>query len=201
MVYLSNDMMVDYFPDSVLLNMNSCSVILNWLGEDKKWDLLYRGTQDGFSANCFHKKCDQRGETVTIIKCKIGSDSVIFGGYTSKSWITPPHQLRQFVEDKEAFIYLLAINDQMCPVKSLCKSPKYAIYNHQRCGPVFGDGFDLFIDDKCNKQQGGWISIESNHAYDTHYDQIQFSSITKNQSCVYFQVEEIEVFGLDEYIL
>ena len=48
-----------------------------------KSTLIFRGTDDGFEAEAFHKKCDNQGETLTIIKSGMGK---IFGGYTDIPW-------------------------------------------------------------------------------------------------------------------
>ncbi len=45
--------------------------------------LLYRGSRDGWDATDFHGKCDDKGATITIIKCSNGR---ICGGYTSTPW-------------------------------------------------------------------------------------------------------------------
>jgi len=45
--------------------------------------LILRGTDDGFEAEAFHNKCDNQGETLTIIKSGMGK---IFGGYTDIPW-------------------------------------------------------------------------------------------------------------------
>ncbi|CAG8723678.1 17721_t:CDS:2 [Racocetra fulgida] len=47
-----------------------------------KFDLIYRGSRDGFTPKIFHKACDNQGPTITVIKIK-GLDQVI-GGYNPK---------------------------------------------------------------------------------------------------------------------
>ena len=44
-----------------------------------------RSLQDGFGAESFHSKCDNKGPTVTIVK----SGSFIFGGFTEAQWHLP----------------------------------------------------------------------------------------------------------------
>jgi hypothetical protein len=46
-----------------------------------KWNLIYRASQDGFEAANFHSKCDNKPNTLVIIKSENGN---IFGGYTDK---------------------------------------------------------------------------------------------------------------------
>ena len=54
-----------------------------WLSlQEGKWKLLFRGSRDGFQAETFHSKCDNKGPTVTIVK----SGNNIFGGFTEISW-------------------------------------------------------------------------------------------------------------------
>ena len=48
--------------------------------------LIYRGSEDGFTAAVFHKKCDQKGPTLIIIKSDKGK---IFGGFTDIDWNSP----------------------------------------------------------------------------------------------------------------
>ena len=46
------------------------------------WQLCYRASDDGWRGLDFHKKCDDVGPTVTLVKC---GDN-IFGGYTDQIW-------------------------------------------------------------------------------------------------------------------
>ena len=54
-----------------------------WLENDYKWKLLYRSSEHGYSAESFHKCCDNKGPTLVVIKSREGW---IFGGYTTESW-------------------------------------------------------------------------------------------------------------------
>ena len=49
-----------------------------------QWRLLFRASRDGFAAESFHSRCDNKGPTVTIVK----SGSFIFGGFTEAEWIS-----------------------------------------------------------------------------------------------------------------
>ena len=51
----------------------------NWL---PRYDLLFRVSRYGFTAQAFHANCDEKGPTVTIVK----SESNIFGGFAENSW-------------------------------------------------------------------------------------------------------------------
>ena len=60
---------------------------MKMFGQNIKFELIYRGSKDGFKVDSFHKKCDGQGKTVSIVKSK----GNIFGGFTdlsicSNSW-------------------------------------------------------------------------------------------------------------------
>ena len=78
------DKIQECFEKSVILmNEEHRSTLKSWLPpQDGKWKLLFKASQDGFTAQAFHGRCDNKGPTVTIIK----SGNNIFGGFTENSW-------------------------------------------------------------------------------------------------------------------
>ena len=42
-----------------------------------------RGSEDGYTANVFHEKCDDKGANLVVIKTTLDR---IFGGFTKISW-------------------------------------------------------------------------------------------------------------------
>jgi hypothetical protein len=49
----------------------------------KRFSLLWRGSRDGFEAQEFHRRCDGRANTLTVILDTKGN---IFGGFTPVEW-------------------------------------------------------------------------------------------------------------------
>ena len=49
---------------------------------ESKWKLCYNARADGWSPAIFHKNCDNKRHTVTIIK----KETYVFGGYTDIPW-------------------------------------------------------------------------------------------------------------------
>ena len=95
-----------------------------------KFELLWKGTRDGFKASDFHTRCDKKGPTVTVIKSQ---HDKIFGGFTSESWGFAGSGDPQNKHDATAFIY------------SLTRKEKYAqqlnsnsIGDYSDRGPIFG---------------------------------------------------------------
>lgn len=77
--------MVERFEDSTILDhdQNQVQTLRNVLGFP---GLLYRGSRDGWRSSDFHKCCDNKGPTVTLIKVVTTGGKYIFGGYTDQSW-------------------------------------------------------------------------------------------------------------------
>ena len=105
-----------------------------------KWNLIYRASRDGFEAAKFHSKCDNKPNTLIVIKSTNGN---IFGGYTEQSWSGSG-----FKTDSNAFIFSLINLDNK--TKKIKWSRNQAIGCSTSHGPIFGAVYDLFISDKSN---------------------------------------------------
>ena len=64
-------------------NIAHAKQLVEWV-EDQRfgWKLCYRASVDGWKGEDFHQKCDDVGQTVTLVKC--GTN--VFGGYTDQNW-------------------------------------------------------------------------------------------------------------------
>ncbi|KAG9285689.1 hypothetical protein G9A89_002256 [Geosiphon pyriformis] len=80
--------------DSLVITPKQSAFIANWIkghnGMPKPFaphsflfNLLLRGSVDGFDMFEFHMRCDLKGPTVTVIKCKGGR---VIGGYNPLAW-------------------------------------------------------------------------------------------------------------------
>jgi hypothetical protein len=49
----------------------------------KRFNLLWRGSRDGFTAREFHLRRDGRANTLTVI---VDTDGNVFGGFTQVEW-------------------------------------------------------------------------------------------------------------------
>ena len=54
----------------------------NVIDPDLRWKNCYRATQHGWNASEFHKRCDKKGPTLTLVQ--VGKS--VFGGYTDLDW-------------------------------------------------------------------------------------------------------------------
>jgi hypothetical protein len=152
-----------------------------------KWTLLYRASSHGFSSQNFHSHCDNKANTLTVIKTTNGN---IFGGFTQQTWEGSGYKI-----DNNAFLFGL-VNQENNPIKMKIKSGgQNAIYCHSGYGPTFGNGHDFYIASNSNLNQTSYSNLGvSYQQHPTHA-----CGTTQAQSFLAgsynFQVSEIEVFS------
>ena len=134
-------------------NLLSCSNIVNTL-EDWKviteklkeinpkynnilFNLVYRATRDGDSSEEFHKKCDEIGENITLVKTL---NNHRFGGFTKNNWkhmeqdINPENKdIGSIKEDIDAFCFSIDLN-KIYPNSVIDKGVIFCCNNY---GPTF----------------------------------------------------------------
>ena len=148
---------------------------------NKKWNLIYRASQDGFKAVNFHSKCDNKLNTFVLIKSELGN---IFGGYTEQNW-TPSDS---FKTDKNFFVFSL-INKHNKPLKLRSSDATKGISCRSNFGPTFGYGPAFRISDNSNENTESLsnLGITTNifkHPYyaDNLLEAQSFLAGTKNRS-------------------
>lgn len=109
---------------------------------DQTWNLIYRASRDGFQSNDFHSKCDNKKNTLVVIKSTNGN---IFGGYTQQNWSG-----NQYKCDKNAFMFSLVNKENTPQLLARILESSSTIFCDPTNGPVFGAGHDLFICSKSN---------------------------------------------------
>ena len=154
------------------------SAIKKTLGKKVKfYNLIYRGSRNGFRAGDFHEKCDGKKNTIVVVQARNGRR---FGGFTEAKW----DKSNGYKSSSTGFLFSLDNKEVYYNKKN-----EYDIYCYSDKGPTFGGGHDLFIDDNCNKDNESFDN--SNHSYDTYGKKYALAG-TK-----YFYVEEYEVYQLD----
>lgn len=91
------------FSDSILKDQSELNLLSKRIGQSEKfaYNLIYKATKHGDSAETFHKLCDDIGNTVVFIET---INNHRFGGYTTKSW--KPIEGENIVDD-QAFVFSL----------------------------------------------------------------------------------------------
>ena len=137
---------INQLYESNIILRNEIDLLKNWLPkEPTKIIKLYDSYKDSHNAGSFHRKCDNKGNTIVLVK----TDSDFrFGGYTEKSWGS---STGDYICDTSAFIF--SFNTKK---KYLVDTPKYAIYCHFQYGPTFGNGHDIHISNYAPQNQNSY---------------------------------------------
>lgn len=167
---------------SDLLNDDQCLLLKTWIDpyniESMKLQLIYKATKDGFDSNDFHRLCDGKKNTVVLIK-SAEPNSRVFGGYTTKEW----DRTNKFTSDRHAFVFSIS-ERKKCAIKDEDR----AIFKYSEAGPVFGEGYDIFICSNSNILKHSTTRL--GHTYESNI--IHGNSLSGSPKA--FLVAEIEVF-------
>lgn len=141
----------------------------------KGYKLLFKASKDGYGVKDFHSKCDNKSNTITLVKTTIGRR---FGGFTDQSW----DQSNNYKSGSNGFLFSLDYKEIYYN-----KNSSYNIYPRPGYGPYFGSS-DFYIGDNCNS---GYNSSDgSNSCYNTNG---KTYALAGNSS---FIVEDYEVYQL-----
>jgi len=172
--------------DSVILSAAQKSLFLELTGfKNKSFSLLWRGSRDGFDAAEFHRLCDVKSNTVTVIK---NTNGFIFGGFTLIPWSS----FCGYKEDSTAFLFSLT-NPSNTPLKLKANLPKNAAGHDSIYGPTFGKGFDLHVSSLSNTNRGSYMKFHSYEFPNGKGGNEGGIFIVGGSNC-FFQTVEIEVF-------
>lgn len=173
---------------STIISSSQAKILEKWFDKKpKSFELIYKGTRDGFQASKFHSKCDKKGSTLTIIQSHKNN---IFGGFNPKNW----EQNSQYTYDQGTWLFTLQNLDKVSPTKLKSYSSHNGCYNYSTYGPCFGGGFDLYICDNCNTQKSSYSSLGHSFQLPTGYSYGNTNSQNLLAGEYYFSVKEIEVF-------
>ena len=195
----------------IIYENNYKSKIIKWLKNPnnkienqnktlKEIKLLYRGSRDGFRANIFHEKCNNEGETLTIIESQ---DNFIYGGYTEINWdntiwngkVGENNNARRNGNGNE-FVFTLK---NPHGIKETKYNMKNEWLNHSICcdahlGPIFGCN-DIRIEDNCNIKENKFSYYDFNKGEYCFEDNTGYKRLLFTGKYT-FLVKEIEVFKI-----
>jgi hypothetical protein len=152
----------------------------------KRWQLLYRGTDDGFRSSDFHRKCDGHGNTLTVI---VTTNNFIFGGFTPVPWDSSGTYKPDSA--KKSFLFTLKNSRKIKERKFGMSTTANAIYCNGSYGPTFGDSHSMIVTDQCNANTSSYTNLTGVYINDTG---ITNTEVFTGQQ--YFQVKDIEIFAI-----
>lgn len=162
--------------------------LYEWCGS-KIFELLYRGTKDGFRMDDFHRKCDNKGKNIVLLKNTSGH---IFGGFASVAWESP--FTCAYKQAPGSFLFTLTNMYGIEPTKFPLKDDNCvcAVEHDNNWGPTFGSGRDLIISSYCNTNDS-YTSFPRTYNDSTGKGRSIFTSNTSTIDSS-FKLREFEVF-------
>ena len=157
------------------------------------FELLYRGSRDGFGSDDFHKKCDNKGKTLTLVKNTSGH---IFGGFATIPWTSPSSSCNH-KQAPGSFLFTLTNMYGVKPTKFSLKdeNDENAVCHNNNYCPGFGNSHDFVINSNSNTSSSpSWSHFPRSYNDSTKRGRSIFSS---NESDSHFKVQEIEVFKVN----
>ncbi|EGG19890.1 hypothetical protein DFA_06994 [Cavenderia fasciculata] len=120
---------------STLIELSHFELINDWIGSKQNYTLLYKGSRDGFDSPAFHRCCNGKGKTITLIKAHDGN---VFGGYNSQDW----NLNGSYYGDSSCFIFTIVNKQGLAPTRYLGRQMGFGVYQYVRgsahAGPIFG---------------------------------------------------------------
>ena len=99
--------------------------------------LLFRASRDGDGSKLFHTYCDGKENTVVFVKDRNGRR---FGGFANQEWNSDG----KWICDTNSFLF--SLDHHECYFN---RSKGKILYGAENYGPLFGQGYDLYLCDKC----------------------------------------------------
>ncbi|RHZ66611.1 hypothetical protein Glove_306g71 [Diversispora epigaea] len=138
-------------PFSTIISDDHAAEISSWIDHKNsiypsanyshEFQLILRGSKDGFAPQTFWNMCHGHAGTVIIIKVK-GTDEIL-GGYNPLMWDNNTSGV--YRETKDSFIFSLKNGNIQKSILSRVKEPQFALYCYHIYGPNFGGGH-LFME-------------------------------------------------------
>jgi hypothetical protein len=183
--------------DSKIVNLNIVSVITRWIDKVEinsnfayfrelylpyKFQLLLRGSRDGFTPKKFHELCDNKHCHCTVTFIKIKGTEEIIGGYNPIIWSSSGG----FGKTNDSFIFTFkSKNDFKDMINSKIISTNYALDYSPICGPTFGS--DIAVGNYSSETKDYNYSFSKNGDYEKKIRDTEYSK---------FLIDNYEVFQM-----
>ena len=197
---VSNSHIINDLEDIKFISEAISSIELNEGKRKKKfiedillYKLIFRASRDGDSSREFHKRCDNIGPNITLIKTE---DNQIFGGFTMENWKVKKGQKKEIKQDPESFCFTMNIKEEEKGKEKIIRK-KYihnidkeeAIFCSKDYGPTFSNNIFCVYDNFLSK--GGYCDKNEKSCFDGQEKDYEISGGNK-----YFKIKELEVFEI-----
>ena len=182
-IYCGNKTIIN---SSIIKNdLEKQNLINDWIKEkmDKdllKYEMIYKMSEHGSTAKVFHKYCDNKGPTLTIIKTK---SNKIFGGFTRLDWKSLDEN-NCCIKDENRSTFIFSMN--LMKKYEMMDNGRTAIYSNEKYGPTFGYKAICLSD---NLTKG-----KINSSYTNFFEGNNLELIESHTNEENFNTSDIEVF-------
>ena len=177
--------------NSNIINKKATHVMNQKSNKNIIFKLVYRASRDGDSAEEFHKRCNDLGANITLVKT---DKNIKFGGFTNFDWDIPDKETIKLSpgdevekEDDNAFCFSLSLNK----IYLHNKDKKGAIFCCEKYGPIFSDKIFAINDNMLSK--GGYCGKMENSNFIGQETDYEISGEEK------FNIKELEVFEIIKF--
>jgi hypothetical protein len=164
----------------------------------KHFEILWRGSRDGFSAKEFHRRCDWHANTLTVI---LDTNGNIFGGFTPVEWESRAWNGKYGIESNLwkaddsllSFVFTLK-NPHNVPARRFAlkaEKKNEAIYCDSKWGPCFRE---IAVFDNCDVNTDSYSYFDGSNDIPTN--EIGVDGHTIFTGSLNFKVKELEVFEI-----
>lgn len=168
---------INRIQDYFLLRNGIYSQLNELKGKIIKLKLIFKSSRDGNTSEDFHKFCDGKGPTISVIKTK---ENNVFGGFLNIQWKSEGEGHK----DNKAFLFSFKKN------KIYKNNGKgNAGFFLKECGPNFSYGINI----KNNFNESNRHRVRNKYDSECCWTNIA-SDFELNDGIEYFDIEEIEIF-------
>jgi hypothetical protein len=140
----------NYINNTIILkeSLDKQKTLINWIKQktgknEISFELLFRKSQNGENSTDFHRYCDNKGPTLSLIQT---DKNFIIGGFTPLSFYNDEGGKKVYDSSNQTFIFSL---NSMKKYDLIDPNINYAIYNYSGYGPNFGNG-NIRLNDNVN---------------------------------------------------
>eukprot|EP00347_Sterkiella_histriomuscorum_P018566 403345029 len=173
----------NYSINAFFLEQDDEKLLKNWIGQNVKLQLIYRGTRDGFKAKSFHQKCDNQGPTLSLIKSE---HEKVFGGFASISWQSD----NTFHSDDKAFVFSLTHKTR----HKQYQNKEMAVSHFSDILMLFGNSCDIAITNDCDNNLSSYCNLGMTYQPPEGYSLGEDKTKEYLAGSFFFKVQEIEVY-------
>ena len=125
--------------------------------------LLYRGSRDGFRAEAFHQRCDNKqAPTLTVIR--EAARGFVFGAYSDAVWSSPEGSVWHEKGSVNPWVFSLRNPKGVQPLLMVPKADQTRLVGcYPRYGPCFGYGGGLQVYNDMTRENNNWSNISNTY--------------------------------------